>query len=88
MGYSARRRWYASAAAIFATLMLAVLALIARSGMTGATDRVIFGIQLLLWGMVLTAFPFVLKALLGGAHKRPRRADRVPKMTSRSAPHG
>ena len=59
-----RGRVYAGAAAIFATVMLAILALIARDGVTGATDRVVFGVQLVLWSVVMTAFPAVLRAAL------------------------
>ena len=55
-----RRRLHASAAAVFATLMLVVLALIARAGLTGATGRMVFGLELLLWSVTLSGFPLLL----------------------------
>lgn len=85
MGYSARRRLYVSVVAIFVLVMLAVLALIARNGMSGATDRIVFGIQLLLWSVVLTGFPFALNFILGGAQKQPRRTELVPKTRRRDS---
>jgi hypothetical protein len=73
-----RGRVYAGAAAIFATAMLAILALIARDGVTGATDRVVFGVQLVLWSVVMTGFPAALRAALRESHtKQPSlEADR------------
>jgi hypothetical protein len=73
-----RGRLYAGAAATFATVMLAILALIARDGVTGATDRVVFGVQLVLWSVVMTGFPAVLRAALRQSHtKQPSlEADR------------
>jgi hypothetical protein len=74
----ARGRVYAGAAAIFATVMLAILALLARDGVTGATDRVVFGFQLVVWSVVMTGFPAVLRAALRESHtKQPSlEADR------------
>jgi hypothetical protein len=73
-----RGRVYAGGAAIFATVMLAILALIARDGVTGATDRVVFGVQLLLWSVVMTGFPAALRAALRESHTKPHtlEADR------------
>jgi hypothetical protein len=69
---------YAGAAAIFATVMLAILALLARDGVTGATDRVVFGFQLVVWSVVMTGFPAVLRAALRESHTKPHtlEADR------------
>ena len=70
-----RRRVYAVVAALFATVMLVVLALIARDGVSGATDRVVFGVQLALWSVVMTAFPAVLCAALRESHTKPHTID-------------
>lgn len=66
---------YAGAAAIFATAMLAILALIARDGVAGATDRVVFGVQLVLWSVVMTGFPAALRAALRESHTKPHTID-------------
>lgn len=78
IGGMRRQRVYAVDAALFATVMLVVLALIARDGVSGATDRVVFGIQLALWSVVMTAFPAVLRAALRESHPKPHtfEADR------------
>jgi hypothetical protein len=73
-----RGRVYAGAAAIFATVMLAILALIARDGVTGATDRFVFGVQLVLWSVVMTGSPAALRAALRESNTKPHtlEADR------------
>ncbi|HEY4869458.1 MAG TPA: hypothetical protein VII79_05565 [Candidatus Dormibacteraeota bacterium] len=55
-----RRRLHATAAAVFATLMLVVLAVIARDGVTGASSRMVFGVELVLWSGSLSGFPLLL----------------------------
>jgi hypothetical protein len=57
--------------------MLAALALIARDGLTGATGRMVFGLELLVWSITLSGFPFVLLAGLSSPIKRSPRIDVV-----------
>jgi hypothetical protein len=75
MGYTARRRLFVTATAVFAALMLAALAVIARDGVSGATNRAIFGVLVMLWSVTLTGFPFALIAIL---HATPKAAPRGP----------
>jgi Transposase DDE domain len=75
MGYTARRRLFVSATAVFAALMLAALAVIARDGVSGAINRAIFGVLVMPWSVTLTGFPFALIAILYGT---PKAAPRGP----------
>jgi hypothetical protein len=69
MGYTARRRLFVSAMAVFAALMLAALAMIAHDGVSGAINRAMFGVLLGLWSVALAGFPF---ALLARLHRTPQ----------------
>ena len=40
--------------------MLVVLAVIARDGVTGASSRMVFGVELVLWSGSLSGFPLLL----------------------------
>jgi hypothetical protein len=76
MGYTARRRLFVSATAVFAALMLAALALIARDGVSGAINRAMLGVLVVLWSAALTGFPFALIAVLRGSGHSRRRPSR------------
>jgi hypothetical protein len=86
MGYTARRRLFVSATAVFAALMLAALAVIARDGVSGAINRAMLGVLVVLWSATLTGFPFALIALLRWSPnavrwRRPRSMEREENVT-------
>jgi hypothetical protein len=86
MRYTARRRLFVSATAVFAVLMLAALAVITRDGILGAINHAMFGVLVVLWSAALTAFPFSLIALLirspkAARWRRSRSAEREDNVT-------
>lgn len=82
---TARRRLFVSATAVFAALMLAALAVIAHDGVSGAINRALFGLLLVLWSLALTGFPFALVALLRGTAQaaRSRRSGSLGRLERR-----